>query len=343
MAANIHELARLSGVSPATVSRVFNGYPDVSDATRERVLEHARRLDYTPSAAARSLVRQRSQLIGVILHTGLAHPDLQHPFFQDVLVALKNTVGRAGYDLLLFATDQPLAEPTPHSYEKRIRHQGVDGVVLMGLDTRDPDLAKIAALRIPTVAIDTEIRGPRAAAVGSDNVAGARLAVRHLHLLGHTRIATIAGPTDTAPGADRLLGFRQELEELGLPAEARYLLDGDFYAESGYAAMNVLLALTDPPTAVFVAADLMAVGALRAIQEAGLRCPEDIAVVGFDDIQIASLLMPALTTVRQDKGLIGTTAAEALVAMIDDPALRPEAKTLPVELVVRDSCGSGRS
>jgi LacI family transcriptional regulator len=311
----------------------------VSATTRERVLEVAHQIDYTPSAAARSLVRQRSQLIGVILNTGAAHPDLQHPFFQDVLVTLKNTVGRSGYDLLLFATEQPGTDVEYHSHAKRIRHRGVDGVVLMGIDARDPELGKIAALGIPTVAIDTELRGPRAAAVGSDNVLGARLAVRHLHELGHARIATISGPTDTTPGADRLLGFRQELEELGLPAEARYLLDGDFYAESGYAAMKVLLALTDPPTAVFAAADLMAVGAIRAIQDAGLRCPDDVAVVGFDDIQLASLLLPAVTTIRQDKGLIGSAAAEALVAMIDDPTLRPAPTTLPVELVVRDSCG----
>src|SRR4051794_20955664 len=337
---NIHDLARMSGVSPATVSRVFNGYADVSAATRERVLEHARQIDYTPSAAARSLVRQRSQLIGVILNTGVAHPDLQHPFFQDVLVTLKNTVGGAGYDLLLLATEQPGADADQQSYVKRIRHRGVDGVVLMGVDGRDPQVAKIVGLGVPTVAIDMDVRGDRLGAVKSDNVLGARLAVRHLHGLGHTRIATIAGPTDTLPGADRLLGFRQELEELGLPSEAQYLLDGDFYAESGYAAMKVLLALTNPPTAVFAAADLMAVGAIRAIQEAGLRCPDDVAVVGFDDIQLASLLIPSLTTIRQDKSLIGATAAAALVAMIDEPTLPAPRTTLPVELVVRGSCGA---
>jgi LacI family transcriptional regulator len=330
----------MSGVSPATVSRVFNGYTDVSDLTRERVLAAARKLDYTPSAAARSLVRQRSQLIGVVLNTGPEHPDLQHPFFQDVLVSLKRAVGRAGYDLLLFAMEQPGTDDGPHSYAKRIRHQGVDGVVLMGVDARDPEVRKLVELAIPTVAIDVEVSGRRAGSIMSDNVHGARLAVRHLRSLGHTRIGTITGLTDTAPGADRLLGYQQELADLGLPFEVRYVLDGDFYAESGYAAMKVLLSLTEPPTAVFAAADLMAVGAIRAIEEAGLRVPEDVAIVGFDDVQIAPLVNPPLTTVRQDKAAIGAAAAGALVAMIDDPLEQPPALVLPVELVVRRSCGA---
>jgi LacI family transcriptional regulator len=325
------------------VSRVFNGYTDVSDSTRERVLEAARRLDYTPSAAARSLVRRRSQLIGVILNTGAEHPDLQHPFFQDVLVSLKRAVGQAGYDLLVFATEQPGVDDGPHAYAKRIRHHGVDGAVLMGVDPRDPELRKLVDLALPTVAIDLGVSGRRAGSIMSDNVHGARLAVRHLHALGHKRIATITGLTETDPGADRLLGYQQELAELGLPFEARYVLDGDFYAESGYNAMKVLLSLTEPPTAVFAASDLMAVGAIRAIEEAGLQVPDDVAIVGFDDIQIAPLVSPPLTTVRQDTGAMGAAAADALVAMIDDPDELPPALVLPVELVVRRSCGaSGR-
>jgi LacI family transcriptional regulator len=335
--ANIHDLARLSGVSPSTVSRVFNGYTDVSEATRVRVLEVARELDYTPSAAARSLVRRRSQLVGVILHTGPDHPDLQHPFFQDVLVALKNAVGRAGYDLLVFATEGAASDAGPHSYAKRVRHHGVDGVVLMGVDPSDREVEKVGHLGIPVMGIDLATEGQRAGYVMSDNLAGARLAVRHLHALGHTRIATIAGPQDTVPGADRLRGYERELAALGLPYSAQHVLDGDFYTDSGRAAMRVLLALAEPPTAVFAASDLMAVGALQAVQEAGLRVPEDIAVVGFDDVQIAPLVSPALTTIRQDKAAIGQAAAAALVTMIEDPEAVPPVVTVPVELVVRAS------
>src|SRR3954447_22283594 len=142
--ASIHEVAKLSGVSVSTVSRVFNGYEDVSAATKERVLAFAKQLDYMPSAAARTLVTQRSQLIGIILYTGDNHPDIQHPFFQEVLVGLKHELGAAGFDLLLFASEQPGARHEgPHSYFRRARHHRVDGLVLWGVDRADPEVAKL--------------------------------------------------------------------------------------------------------------------------------------------------------------------------------------------------------
>lgn len=342
-ATNIHEVARLSGVSVATVSRVFNGYADVSEATRKRVLESAKELDYTPSGAARTLVRKRSQLIGVFLFTGIDHPDIQHPFFQDVLVALKQEVGAASFDVLLFATEREEVGLVPHSYLTRARHHHVDGLVLMGIDAGDPELKRLVTAKIPTIAVDVELGGPRAGFVTSDNLEGARLAVRHLWGLGHRRIATITGDTSTKPGLNRLVGFRSELEALGGDHRDAYIEEGDFYTESGYAAMRRLLALSEPPTAVFVASDLMAVGAIQAIEDAGLSCPGDIAIVGFDDIQIAELLSPALTTIRQDKRGLGTTAGRSLVEMIEQPDTAPPVQILPVELVVRQSCGAATS
>jgi LacI family transcriptional regulator len=171
--------------------------------------------------------------------------------------------------------------------------------------------------------------------VSSDSVEGARLAVRHLHDLGHTRIATIAGLPDTKPGGDRLRGYRVELAARGLEAIERV---GDFYAESGEAAMRELLELPDPPTAVFAASDMMALGAITAIAAVGLRVPEDISVVGFDDIAAARLAQPRLTTIRHDKVGLGLAAAAALVDEIERPgAAAPAPVTLPVELVVRES------
>jgi LacI family transcriptional regulator len=331
----------LSGVSVSTVSRVFNDYGDVSAATRQRVLATARELDYAPSAAARTLVKQRSQLVGVVLFTGSDHPDLGHPFFQDVLVGLKHGIGALNYDLLLFATEQPhSSNDGTHSYFRRARHHRVDGVVLMGVDRDDPEVTKLLESKIPLIAVDLDVAGERASYVASDNVGGARLAVRHLHALGHRRIATIAGPADSKPGADRLLGFRAELRALGLDARSEYEQVGDFYAESGEVALRALLELSEPPTAIFAAADLMAVGAIRAAQEAGLSVPGDLAVVGFDDIQIAPLLNPSLTTIRQDKLGLGLAAARALVELIENPDINPPVLTQPVELVVRASCGA---
>jgi LacI family transcriptional regulator len=321
---------------------VFNGYGDVSAATRERVLETARTLDYAPSAAARTLVRRQSQLIGVVLFTGREHPDIGHPFFQDVLVGLKHGIGSRGYDVLLFATEQPGSSDGAHSYLRRARHHHVDGIVLMGVDRLDPEVAKLLDAEIPLIGVDLDVTGATATYVASDNVGGARLAVRHLYELGHRRIATIAGSQEHKPGIDRLLGFHAELQALGIESVPEYERIGDWYSESAEQAMQALLALPEPPTAVFAAADLMAVGAMKAAREAGVGVPDDLAVVGFDDIQLASLIDPGLTTIRQDKVGLGRAAAWALLKQIESPELTSAALTLPVELVVRASSGGAR-
>jgi LacI family transcriptional regulator len=331
-------------VSVSTVSRVFNGYDDVSPATRERVLDVARRLDYAPSAAARTLVKQQSQLIGVVLFTGYEHPDIHHPFFQEVLVGLKHGIGELGYDLLLFATEQPgSSRGRPHSYLRRAQQHRVDGLVVMGVDRDDPEVEKLVRADIPVMAVDLDVVHDHTSFVASDNIGGARLAVRHLHELGHTRIATIAGPSNTKPGADRTLGYRAEMRELGLTIPPGYEVEGDFYPESAERAMQSMLALTEPPTAVFAAADMMAVGAIRTLRSAGMLVPDDIAIVGFDDIRVAELLSPPLTTVRQDMVGIGLAAGRALVEQIENPDVTPPVLTLPVELVVRASCGARAS
>src|SRR5919197_77841 len=225
----IQELAAKSGVSVATVSRALNGSTEISEATRKRILSLAEELDYTPSAAARTLVQRRSHVIGVILETGPGHPDLLHPFFQQVLVGLKQGAGARGYDLLLFASDEP-----GHG-----------------------------------------IGGPRTGYVMSENREGAMLAVRHLVELGHERIATITGTLRSRPGADRLEGYREELARAGLELRDEYIVEGDYYDESGYRGTLHLLELDEPPTAIFSASDLMAAGALRDANEVGAHVPED--------------------------------------------------------------------
>jgi LacI family transcriptional regulator len=332
----IRELARRSGVSIGTVSRALNGYTDVSPATRERIVRLAEELDYTPAAAARTLVTRRSHVIGVFLETGEGHPDLQHPFFHEVLVGLKDTLGGAGYDLLLFASANPGNGYGTHSYLKRCRHHHVDGAVLMGVDADDPEVRRLARSGLPCVGIDVELGGDDAAYVASDNVAGGRIAVEHLVGLGHRRIATIAGPMETRPGRDRLRGYRDALRAAGLAFRDEYVAAGDFYVESGARAAAELLALDEPPTAIAAASDLMAVGALRAAGEAGLAVPGDVSLVGFDDIMLAAHLHPALTTVRQEKTGLGAAAARALLARVDGPGAGADAQlTREVELVAR--------
>ena len=334
---NIHELARLSGVSVGTVSRALNGYADVRAETRERIMRIAEELDYTPAAAARTLVTQRSHVVGVFLETGEGHPDLQHPFFHEVLGGLKQFAGPAGYDLLMFASERPGNGYGPHSYLKRCRHHNVDGAVLMGMDADDPEVRRLVRSDVPTVGVDIDVEGPVTSRVASDNEAGSAAAVRHLHELGHRRIAHITGLLEKRPGADRLRGYRYELQRLGVTPRDEYVAYGDFYVESGQTAMQTLLALDEPPTAVVAASDMTALGAIRAVNEAGLDVPRDVSVVGFDDIQLAEYLHPPLTTLRQAKSSLGTEAGRALVRHIDAEADVPAAVTLPVELVVRAS------
>src|SRR4051812_5205470 len=196
----IQQLAAQSGVSVATVSRALNGSPEVSEAPRGRILELARQLDYTPSAAARTLVSRRSHVVGVILETGPGHPDLLHPFFQEVLVGLQHGAGEKGYDLLLFATDEPgNGIGGSHSYVRRAEHHGVGGVVVMGFDGEHPEMQKLIAADVPCMAVDSDLGGVRCGFVASDNRAAAVEAVTHLHALGHRRIATITGPLETRP------------------------------------------------------------------------------------------------------------------------------------------------
>jgi LacI family transcriptional regulator len=327
-------VARLSGVSVATVSRVMNGSTRVAEETRQRVLARVRELDYVPNAAARTLVRRRSQLVGVVVNTGDQHPDLKHPFFGDVLVGLKQSLGVHEYDLLVFTGE--------NGFLRRALHHQVDGLVLMGVDGRDRDLRSVLERGIPTVTVDLDVRGRRAGCVTSDNVGGARAATALLADLGHERIATITGLAHTKPAIDRLRGYREELRARRIPHRTTYVREGDFYAASGHEQMHRLLRLRRPPTAVFAASDEMAIGALGAIQEAGLAVPGDVAIVGFDDIESASLIRPPLTTVRQDKVALGRVAGDALIALVEDGAAAPPALVLPVELVVRQSSGGPR-
>jgi LacI family transcriptional regulator len=342
---NIRELARISGVSVGTVSRALNGYPDVREDTRERIIRLAEELDYTPQAAARTLVTRRSHVVGVFLETGKNHPDIQHPFFHEVLVGIKQRLGKAGYDLLLFASEEPGNGYGTHSYLKRCNHHHVDGAVLMGLSADDPEVERLARSSLPCVSVDVEFQGVHSTWVSSDSFQGADLAIKHLQECGHTRIGHIAGLLETTPGRQRLTGYRRAIETAGLPYFDELVVYGDFYYESGQAAMEKLLALDEPPTAVFVASDMMAMGAMRAIQAAGLSVPDDVAVVGFDDIAIAAMANPSLTTVRQEKAKLGALAAETLLRQMDDGADGhiDSSLTLPVTLVARESTLGVRS
>jgi len=337
----IRELARECGVSVATVSRALNGHPEVNGETRRQIQQAAERLGYRPSQSARALVRGRSDAVGLLWDSYYESAGRRHPFLLSLLVGIKQALSAAGRHLILLNVE--VDRQGEGAYLDLARQFQLDGVVVMGVNAHRPALQALYESGFPCVAIDCPIAGPRAGCVASDNRAGAAQAVRHLHGLGHRRIATITGPPEMMPAAHRLTGFRDAARELGLPLEADYVQTGDFFMDSGYACGARLAALPADrrPTAVFVAGDEMALGAMHAFADAGLDVPRDIAIVGFDDIEAAGLVRPALTTLAQDPLAIGAAAVDALLGFVDGaPAASSEPVLTPTRLVVRQSCGA---
>jgi LacI family transcriptional regulator len=346
--AGIKDLARECGVSVATVSRALNGHPEVSVETRRQIQQAAERLGYRPSQSARALVRGRSDAVGLLWDSGYESAGRRHPFLLSLLVGLKQALNDVGRHLILLNVD--VDRQGPRAYLDTARQFQLDGVIVMGVDDHRPALHELVESGLPCVAIDHDIAGPRAGCVTSDNRTGAVEAVRHLHALGHSRIATITGPPDLMPAARRVEGFRQAVGELGLDLPDQFVQTGDFFMDSGYACGKRLAKLPKScrPTAVFVAGDEMALGAMHAFADAGLDVPSDIAVVGFDDIEAAGLVRPTLTTVAQDSPALAAAAVTALLDFVDnapgdEPAPAPEGPILtPTRLVIRQSCGGGR-
>lgn len=314
----------------------------MSADVRERVLKVATELDYTPNAAARTLVLKHSNLIAVVIRTG-DDREFEHPFYQVVLDGIKHHATKRGYDVYILSHAGEIYGEDSDYFVTRVRRHQAEGAIVMGV--REKDIEELVKMKLPVTTVDFEPTAKLDKKVGfvqSDNFAGAELATTHLYSLGRKRIAHIAGELYTAPGMKRLAGYRNALERAGLTFRDDYVVEGDFTSESGCQAMRKLLALDERPDAVFVACDMMALGAMRAVHDLGLRIPEDVAIVGFDDIHFASLSVPALTTIRQHKEEIGEKACEALIDLIEERRVDPPRVTLPVDLVVRESCGGGR-
>lgn len=305
------------------------------------MLKLANELDYTPNAAARTLVLQRSRLLAVVIRTG-DHREFQHPFYQVILDGIKRKATEFRYDLLILSHEGiEYGDDSTFFVERARRHQ-VEGAILMGI--REPDLELFAKFKIPAMNVDFEPQKEIAGQYGvvrSDNVSGAEMAVDHLYSLGHRRIAHIAGLLNTSAALSRLAGYRGALERLDIPYRDDYVAEADYRYASGCAAMRRLLALPEPPDAVTATSDMSALGAMRAIRDLGLNVPKDVAIVGYDDILFASLSAPTLTTIRQDMGRIGELACGSLIELIEGRIRKLPRLVLPVELIVRESCGGG--
>ena len=338
-AATLEEVARLAGVSRATVSRVVNRSPKVSDGIRRTVDQAISELGYVPNPAARSLVTRRSDSVAVVITepTGRLFAD---PFFPRLLRGISSELNARELQLVL------LMPSTPDEEERVRRYLGaghVDGALLVSLHGDDQLPNWLAERDIPVVVGGRPPRGAEVSYVDMDNRQGARTAVEHLIALGRRQIATIAGPTDMAAGIDRLAGYRDAFGAAGGPADAELVAVADFSQEGGAVAMRSLLSRRPDIDAVFAAADLMAVGAVQALREAGRRIPEDVAVVGFDDSPVAAMADPALTSVRQPIEEMGAEMTRLLI----DSSTRSDASVrrviLATSLVIRASSMGGAS
>lgn len=335
---NIEQIAELAGVSRSTVSRVLNEHPSVRPEVRQRVLQIIDEQSYVPRAAARSLASRRTEVIGLLIPRS-AGTIFTDPFFGHIIQSVTGECQRRGYFPMLAMIT---ADMGPGFYNRILRGRHFDGLIMLSSDTDDPLLPLLIKNQVPLVLIGRHAFFKNVAVVDVDNHEGAREATAHLIRLGHRRIATITGSLQMVAGLERRDGYKQALLETGIPIAPEMIITGDFNQEQSYYGMRELLRLTPCPTAVFAASDSMAIGALRAIHEAGLECPDDIAVVGFDDLPIASYANPPLTTVYQPIAQLGVTAVEMLLAGLDDPRQRLSQVRLPTHLVVRSSCGATR-
>ncbi|GAD14375.1 transcriptional regulator [Geobacillus kaustophilus GBlys] len=327
-------MAKRANVSTATVSRVLRNAGNVTEETRQRVLEAIEALNYQPNVLGRYLRRMETETVLVVV------PDITNPFFSKVLRGIEAVALKHGYQVLLGDTQNDVR--LEEQYLNLLPQRQVDGMIFLTARIRK-ELVEEMARQFPIVLACEYLEGADIPTVSIDNISSARKATEHLIRLGHCRIAHLSGPMNIILSRDRLRGYQQALAQHELEADAALVQEGDFTYESGYNLTLKLLALEKPPTAIFAANDEMAIGAIKAVRHRGGRVPDDVAVVGFDDIQMASIFEPSLTTIAQPMFEIGQKAMELLLALIEGTSARRRQLVLPDRLVIRDSCGGERS
>lgn len=327
-----NDVAELAGVSPATVSYVVNNGPrPVAEETRKKVLAAIQELGYRPNAVARNLRRQQTSTLGLII------PDTCNTYFAEVAEGIESVAYENNYTLVFCNSD--------YSLERELHHvdhlfaERAAGVILIPATSSQESVNRLLGYNIPTVTLDRYVEGENVPSVIAKNFEGGYLATQHLISLGHKRIGCIARPVSLSHTQERVDGYHAALKEADLAIDPVLFAAGGYRMENGRIAMHTLLALEEPPTAVFCYNDIMAIGALRAAHEHGLRIPQDISISGFDDIIESSFTFPALTTVRQPKFDMGRQGMELLLRLIASGSVDEVEKVPPldVELVVRES------
>jgi LacI family transcriptional regulator, repressor for deo operon, udp, cdd, tsx, nupC, and nupG len=324
------DVARLANVSTATVSRVLTKPESVKAETKQKVLEAIHQLNYKPNMVARQFRRKETKIVLVVV------PDITNPFFSRVLRGIEHTAVQNGYQVIVGDTENNVKREC--EYLNLLRQKQADGMILLTARIDKDDLQEIAN-QYPVVLACEYIEGISVPTVSIDNISSARKAVEHLIQIGHKKIAHITGPLNVILSRDRLKGFQQAMMNHDLTIDPVFIQEGNFTYNSGFNQMVKLLALENPPTAVFAANDEMAVGTVKAAIENGKKVPEDLAVVGFDNIKISEIFEPSITTIEQPKYKIGINAMELLIKQMNGHVLGKKQHVLTNKLIVRESCG----
>lgn len=331
--ATIKEVAARAQVSVGTVSNVLSGKISVSSRLQRRVMAAIRQLDYHPNQVARSLKTKQTKLLGMLIS------DITNPFFPPVVRGAEDAVSRDGYLLIVFNTDDRIERE--REILTVLRSRRVDGILMVVAPNAGDvsHLQSTVAAGIPIVCLDRIPRGIALDSVAVESAVGTRECVRHLVSMGHRRIAIINGPKELETAQERMRGYEEALREAGIAVDPRLVREGDFHMESGNRLARDLLSGDCQPTAIYVANGVMALGVLNALEDLGLRCPEDVALAMHDDLPLAASFRPRLTAVAQDAYKIGFTGAELLLKRmrgeLSDP--KPRQIRLRPELKIRES------
>lgn len=309
----IKDIAKKVGVSVTTVSRALNGYSDVNENTRKKIAQVAKELNYSPNSLARSLVMKKSQTIGLLV-SGFTKESVKDNFMVEVLAGVNEYVSGSNYDLILFNTNS--SKQREKTYTQLCRERRVDGVIIQGIRTDDPYLKEVVESDIPCVLIDIPLESDNVSHVTTDNVLGAEKAVNHLIHLGHKKIGMINGHEFAFVSRERLQGYQKALDKADLTFNPEYVRVGGFTEEKGKVAAFQLLSDHPEITALFCASDLMAIGAMAAAKELNRQVPEELSIIGYDDILLASYVSPTLTTIAQNKFSLGYEAARLLIGLL---------------------------
>lgn len=331
--ANIRDVARKAGVSVSAVSRALNDYPDINAETKSRILRIARELHYLPAASAKQLVTKRSHTVGVF-YADPEGPGLKHMHIATVLDEFKRAMGTYGFDLMLFANTKAPFDRA--NMLDRVRHRDVDGVLVLG----DPleDVSELLSSNTPVVGVDYTVAGQRVGSVTSDNRRAMYDMVGRLYRNGYRKMGYITGALTMSVSVERLQGFNSGMAAANLTSNPAWIVPGAFTLDGGRQAAERFVRMDSLPEVILCAADVTAIGVLQVFDREGIRVPQDVSLVGFDDVEAATYVRPQLTTIRQDTHQLGTVAARTLVELIEnEDLLTPQHFVLPTEIIVRDS------